>query len=56
MKLEEQLKNAMIEYGAITEKYRIKIIAIERTSNNSDYANVIADSPACFSRKATKRI
>lgn len=51
MKLEKQLKDAMIEYGAITEKYRIKIISIEHENKNSDYANVIVEVYKPRSRK-----
>lgn len=50
MKLQEQLKNAMIEYGAIAENWRIKIIAIERIGN-SDYANVVIESYKPRNRK-----
>lgn len=51
MSLEEKLKNAMIDYEAIAENWRIKIIAIERVSNNSDYAHVIIETYKPRSRK-----
>lgn len=39
MGLQDQLKNAMIEYGAVDSKWRIKIIAVDKIGN-SDFAKV----------------
>ena len=51
MKLENQLKNAMIAYGAINENWRIKIVAIEKVIRNSDFANVTIETYKPRSRK-----
>lgn len=52
MNLEEKLRYAMIDYGAIAENWRMKIIAIERVGGvNSDYVNVIVESYKPRSRK-----
>ena len=43
MKLEKQLKGAMVDYGAVNENWRIKIVAIEKIADNSDFANVTVE-------------
>lgn len=39
-KITEKMKNALLNYGAITEKYRIKVTGIEKIPNKVDYVYV----------------
>lgn len=39
-KIAEKMRNALLNFGAITEKYRIEVTEIEKIPNKSDYVYV----------------
>ena len=51
MSFEEEIKCAMIEYGACADNWKIKIIVVDRLNVDSDCANVIVNVWKPRSRK-----